>query len=144
MAASILRDLVRLKIRNTDPTMQVFAWHGQCMGRFVSWQDSSELFRKASGGDEDAGERAAALRKSMRPGGPLENRGDFLVIDDISREKRTEFNLGELQRILRHRREWGWTTILTTNHDPDEWHQVYDDAFASFLSRSFIPVGFSA
>ena len=143
-AASLLLHLIRLGIRNTDPTGANKSWHGWAMGRFVDWQDASEMFRQAAGGRDVLVEEAAAnLRWAMKPGGPtMMESGDFLVIDDISRERATEFNSGELHRILRHRENWGYPTILTTNHPPGDWQEVYGDVLASFMNRAFIKVEF--
>lgn len=140
-AAATLLKAIRRPIINSDPTGRNFTWHGYAMGRFVDWQEASELFRDAVD-DEDADEDATSLRIAMRPTGPAVSRGDVLVLDDISRERRTEFNTGELQRVLRRRHDWCFPTILTTNHSPDEWTDVYGEVMASFLGRAFVPVEF--
>ena len=142
MASAILLRAIRMGIENSDPTGKNFTWFGWCMGAFVDWQDASEMFRRGSGKDEDASWQSLVLAQRMRPAGPMDERGDFLVIDDISRERRTEFNSNELHRILRHRENYGFPTILTTNHPPKEWPEVYDDVLAGFLSRAFVPVEF--
>lgn len=139
LAAHLLLRLVQLRMPNTSPDLHPRNYHEPMMGAFVDWQDASELFRSAVSDEEDA-IRAAELRLAMKPGGRLISRADWLVIDDISREKTTEFNTGELQRTLRHRSNWGWTTILTTNHSPDEWEDAYQPSLAGFLKRAFIPV----
>ena len=138
--ATLLR-LIRMGVPNTDPTGRNFSWHGWAMGRFVDWQSASRLFREAVK-DEDADIEATGLRVSMQPGGPMTTRADFLVLDDISRERRTEFNVGELQRTIRRRFDQGYPTIITTNHSPRAWEDTYGDVFAAFLGRAFIPVEF--
>lgn len=143
MASTLLLRVIRMGIKNSDPSLRNFTWHGWAMGLFVDWQDASELFRRAAGKDEEAAFMAADLVNHMKPGGEMDERGDFLVIDDISRERATEFNSGELQRILRRRQNYGYPTILTTNHSPKEWFDVYGDVLGAFLARSFISVEFS-
>jgi hypothetical protein len=140
-AAAILLAAVRAEIPNTDPTGRNFTWHGAAMGRFVDWQEASELFRSANH-DDEAAEAAAAIREPMHPSGPMTERGDFLVIDDISRERPTEYNAGELQRIIRRRSDNGYPTILTTNHSPHDWAKNHGDVLAGFLSRSFVTIEF--
>lgn len=136
IASDLLRRLVELRIRNTDPTLTNRSWHGQSMGRFVDWQYASELFRRAVR-SQSASEEADLLKASMVPAGDVMDRADFLVLDDISRERATEFNSGELHRILRTRFNQGWTTIITTNHNPVEWPSVYGDVLSKFMNRSF-------
>ena len=139
MAARLLLDLVRLQVENTDPTGKNWSWHGWAMGRFVDWQDASELFRRAVA-DPDADADALLLRLAMQPNGNALNRGDWLVIDDISRERNTEFNSGELHRILRRRYENMFPTVITTNLSPSKWEENYGEVLASFLGRAFIAV----
>lgn len=141
-ASAILLRVIRKEIHNTDPTGRNFTWHGAAMGRFVDWQEASDLFRTANGGDENAEMAAREIRTAMHPSGPMLYRADFLVLDDISRERATEYNLGELQRILRRRSDEGYPTIITTNHPQDEWPSVYGDVLAAYLSRSNIVVEF--
>jgi hypothetical protein len=143
-ACALLLAMVRMGIHNTDPTLRNLDEHGASMGRFVSWQDASELFRQAASGDEEMQEAAEDLKKAMRGHGTNLDAGNFLLIDDISRERGTEFNKGELQRVLRYRHEQGLATILTTNHSPDEWAEYYGDVFAGFLRRAFFGVEFEA
>lgn len=140
--ATLLR-AVRLGIPNTDPTGRNFTWHGKAMGRFVDWQDASEIFRSANSGDEDAAISAESLRASVRPTGPVLARGDFLVLDDISRERTTEFNAGELQRILRRRSDNGYPSIITTNHREEDWDDKHGEVLAGFLRRSSSVVEFT-
>jgi len=143
-AAAILLKTIRKLIPNTDPTRKNFTWHGAAMGLFVDWQDASETFRKGSGESEDAAFESLLLVQRMRPGGDdMTKRGDFLVVDDISRERSTQFNSNELHRILRQRHRDLFPTILTTNHAPKEWVDVYGDPMAGFMSRAFIPIEFS-
>ena len=123
------------------PDGTAFTWHGAAMGRFVDWQSASELFR-SSNSDDDDGETAAEIRKSTIPTGPVAKRGDFLLIDDISRERPTEYNTGELQRIIRRRASEGFPTIITTNHAPDDWEQKHGEVLAGYLHRTFVPVEF--
>lgn len=143
-AVSVLLRAIREGRRNTDPTGRNFTWHGKAMGRFVDWQDVSEVFRTANSGDEDAVFRAEQERMSMYPTGPVLSRGDFLVVDDISRERTTEFNSGELQRILRRRSDNGFPSIITTNHRPEDWDDKHGEVLAGFLRRSSIAVEFIA
>lgn len=139
LAAAILLRVIRMKIHNTDPTGRNFTWHGACMGLFVDWQEASDLFRSANS-DEDDELLAKTLRTAMIPSGPVVNRADFLVLDDISRERPTEYNAGELQRILRRRADNGYPTIITTNHPKDQWPANHGDVLAGFLRRSHIVV----
>jgi hypothetical protein len=134
-AATLLR-AIRQEIPNTDPTLRNWTWHGACMGRFVDWQEASELFRSANSGDEEAEDQAAEVRAAMNHTGPPLTNGDILLIDDISRERTTEFNVGELHRIIRRRADEGWPTILTTNHAQNEWADVYGEVFAAYLART--------
>jgi hypothetical protein len=140
IASRLLLELVRSKVENSDPSGQNFTWHGSAMGLFVDWQDVSESFRMAASKDDLHAVKADEFRMKMRPTGPMNTRGDILVIDDISRERRTEFNSGELHRILRRRYDNCYPTIITTNHNPDEWDDVYGDVMASFLTRAFLSV----
>lgn len=138
-AAALLLRLVRMGVPNTDPTGRNFTWHGWAMGRFVDWQVASALFREAVK-DEVAEQQAQEIRQAMTMEAHVTKHGDFLVIDDISRERRTEFNVGELQRTLRVRHNYCYPTIITTNHAPKVWADVYDDVFATFAKRALIPV----
>lgn len=143
VACELLRVMVRLGKRNTDPDLVDLSMsHGWSMGRFVSWQDASETFRTAAGGNEDAQEEAETLKHSMYGISNSLDTANYLLIDDISRERSTEWNLGELQRILRFRHEHELTTILTTNHKPDDWGKYYGEVFPGFLHRAFVPVEF--
>lgn len=141
-AARLLLKVIRMQIPNTDPTGRNFTWHGCAMGRFVDWQVASDLFRRAAGQDEEVVDEAKAVARRMRPGGPMTERGDFLVLDDVSRERRTEFNSNELHRILRERHSGCYPTIITTNHDPSEWDDVYGEVMAGFMGREFTAVRF--
>ena len=141
-AADLLLHVVRKKVPNIDPSGRNWSWRGAAMGRWVDWQDASDLFRRAVK-DEEADQEAIALRTAMVPGGPMKERADFLVIDDISRERRTEFNSGELHRVLRRRQVRGFPTIITTNHYPDEWDSVYGEVMGGYLRRAFVPVEFT-
>lgn len=140
-AAVLLRTILR-RIPNTDPTGHNFTWHGAAMGRFVDWQEASEIFRNANAGDEDDALAAKALRWAMYPTGPVSSRGDFLIIDDISRERMTEYNAGELQRIIRRRSDEGYPTIITTNHPQEDWATQYGEVLAAYLTRTHILVEF--
>lgn len=142
LAARVLLDLVRLQIENVDPTGKNWSWFGWAMGRFVDWQEASELFRRAVA-DKDADSEATLLRLAMQPTGAYMHRGDWLVIDDISRERNTEFNAGELHRTLRRRYDSGFPTVVTTNLMPEDWEERYGEVLASFLGRAFIPVEIS-
>jgi hypothetical protein len=142
-AAAVLLRAIRKQIPNTDPTKQNRTWHGWAMGRFVDWQEASESFRSANAGDEDAEAFAVEIRKAMHPSGPMERRADFLVIDDISRERPTEYNAGEFQRIIRRRSDNGYPTIVTTNHPIDKWEAKHGDVLTGFLNRAFLVVEFS-
>lgn len=141
MSARLLLHLVKLRIENVDPSGRNWSWFGQCMGRFVDWQIASELFREAVD-DEEADREATEVRLSMQPNGDVLKRGDWLVIDDISRERKSDFNVGELHRILRRRHNETFPTILTTNFLPDDWEKKYGEVLASFLDRAFVPVPF--
>jgi DNA replication protein DnaC len=142
-AAAILLRAVRMKTPNTDPTGHNFTWHGAAMGRFVDWQEASELFRSASRSEEDD-MAAEEVRRYMKPNGPAIHRADFLVLDDISRERPTEYNAGELQRTIRRRADNGYPTIITTNHSSEEWPDAHGEVLTGFLMRSAIVIEFSA
>jgi hypothetical protein len=140
-AVSLLLRLVRMGIHNNDPG-GLNRWDGWCMGRFEDWQESSATFRQAAQGGERE-DRADQLRDAMMARGEMTRRGDFLVIDDISRERGTEFNTGELTRILRQRGDWGYPTIITTNHDAGDWEEAYDsEALLGYLGDMFLHVPF--
>lgn len=139
LACAFLLKLARMKVENADPTSRNYTWFGAAMGLFVDWQSASELFRQAVSSEEKQ-EEAEELRARMRPDGPMQHRGDFLVLDDISRERTTEFNLNELHRVLRIRHNECFPTIITTNHPPSKWYEVYGPVLAGFLERSSIPV----
>jgi hypothetical protein len=142
VAAATLLRAVRLKTPNTDPTGHNYTWHGAAMGRFVDWQEASALFRSASRSEED--EMAAEeVKKFMKPNGPAVHRADFLILDDISRERATEFNITELQRTLRRRGDNGYPTILTSNRHPDDWEEAHGDALSGYIHRQFLPVEFA-
>ena len=141
-AAATLLAAIQTRTPNTDPTGHNFTWHGAAMGRFVDWQEASEVFRSANSGDEDEAMIANEIRTAMIPSGPMLNRADFLVLDDISRERPTEYNTTELQRILRRRGDNGYPTILTTNTQPEFWPAAHGEALAGYLSRAFTPVEF--
>lgn len=140
-AAALLLRMVRMGIPNTDPTGRTFAWHGWCMGRFFDWQEASALFRAAVK-DDEADSDAEEIRKALTMRVGPEHHADFAVIDDISRERRTEYNIGELTRILRIRHNRCYPTIITTNFEPKVWEREYGDVFAAFANRAFIHVEF--
>lgn len=141
VASAVLLRVIRKKIHNTDPTTRNFTWHGAAMGRFVDWQEASDVFRSAN--DDDGDELIAKeIRTAMIPSGPMINRADFLVLDDISRERPTEYNAGELQRTIRRRSDNGYPTIITTNHSKDQWAANHGEVLAGFLNRSSILVEF--
>ena len=141
VAVALLLRLVRMGIHNNDPGMGN-SWDGWCMGRFEDWQDLSELFRDAVS-DEGSADRAFITRRALIGEGPYEKRGDFLVLDDISRERGTDFNTGMLTRIIRARSDWGYPSIITTNYPPDKWSSVYQsEALSAFLHDEFLPVAF--
>jgi DNA replication protein DnaC len=142
-AAAVLLQAIRKKIPNTDPTGFNVTWHGAAMGRFVDWQEASESFRNANRDDGEAAAFAEEVRRAMHPSGPMERRADFLVIDDISRERGTDYNTGELQRIVRRRGDNGYPTIVTTNHMPEDWPDYHGEVLTAFLNRAFLPVEFS-
>lgn len=142
MAAAILLRVIRREIHNTDPTGHNFTWHGAAMGRFVDWQEASEAFRSANSGDEDEDLFAREIRTAMIPSGPMLNRADFLVLDDISRERMTEYNAAELHRTIRRRSDHGYPTIITTNHSPDQWAKEYGDVLAGYITRTNVTVEF--
>ena len=146
-AAAVLLRLIRMQIPNLHPDplpLKGGTYTGAAMGRFVPWQDAVEAFRNAVGDPEsDEESEGEFLRRSMR----CESRravdaANFLVLDDISRERVTEWNFNELHRIMRFRHDYARPTIVTTNYDPDDWEKKYGEVFAAFLHRAFIPVEF--
>jgi hypothetical protein len=143
-AAAILLRLVRMGIPNTNPLPKPGGgrtYHGQAMGRFLSWQYVMETFRQGFG-DDDIAEDAQILRDVMYSSASRQDSADFLVLDDVSRERTTEWNIGELQRVLRWRHEHGYPTILTTNHSPGLWKRHYGKVMSVFMERAFIDVRF--
>ena len=138
-AAAILLHAVRRGLMNTDPTDRNITWHGWAMGRFVDWQEVSELFRSANDDEADDFD-ATEIRKALIPTGPTLNRADYLVLDDISRERATEWNTSELQRIIRRRGDNGYPTIVTTNTTPKEWESIHGEPLTDFFDRSFVHV----
>ena len=140
MASALLLHLVRLRIPNIDPSGRNWTWSGAAMGRFYDWQACSEAFRLGNSGDEVHAANAERIRSAMRLSAPMLDRADFLVVDDISRERATEYNLTELQRILRHRYDNCVPSIITSNYRPSEWEQVYGDVMAAFMARAFVAV----
>jgi hypothetical protein len=141
-AAALLLRIIRMGIKNSDPSLRNFTWHGWCMGYFADWQSVSKDVRLAAGDDEAARERSKDADRRMRAASHPDVSGDFLVLDDISRERNTEFNSGELQRLLRDRNVRGYPTIITTNHPPSTWGRVYGEVLAAFMERSFLTIEF--
>ena len=89
--------------------------------------------------DESVGEEtdeSAQLKRVLRGGGFGMEKGNFLVLDDIGRDRATEFAISEFQRYLRYRHSHGWATILTVNHRPEEWEQIFGPVLAAFIERS--------
>lgn len=140
-SAALLLRLVRMLIPNADPDCRS-RWYGAAMGAFVSWQEFSRLAREKSGGDDEAYVLYEELYNRMMGVGPVETSGNWLVIDDISRERATEFNVSELTWILRHRYEHGFPTIITTNTHPDQWPLMYGEVMGNFMLRALLPVEF--
>ena len=62
----------------------------------------------------------------------------MVVIDDISRERQTEFNQDRLHSILRKRNNECFLTILTTNFSPDQWADVYGPVLGAYMQRAFV------
>lgn len=141
-AAALLLTVIRRKIENKDPLGLNNTWFGACMGRFIDWQTSSELFRNAVGDTDTYGEEADELKRAITPAGSALRSADFLVIDDITREKGTEFNVSLLHRILRTRYNACYPTILTANYTSDQWFAKYGEVLGTFMQRAFIPVEF--
>jgi hypothetical protein len=139
-AAAVLLRLVRMGIPNLSPNGHG-TYAGSVMGRFVDWQDASELFRRAVG-NEQADEDAQYLRSAMRCEVGRLDSADILVLDDISRERTSEFNVNELHRVLRFRNNECRPAIVTTNHPPKTWPTVYGETMAAFMERAFEIVQF--
>jgi DNA polymerase III delta prime subunit len=137
-SVALLLRLIRMLIPNADPTGSS-RWYGACMGAYVGWQDFSRIARENVGNESEEYEHLMTI---MKPEGSVFERGDFLVVDDISRERVTDFNLGELTYLLRHRNEWGFPTILTTNTPPEDWKEKYGEVMGAFMHRSVLPVEF--
>lgn len=140
MAGAALLAAVRLGVENIDPTLRDLVWAGACMGLSVDWQWASNLFRRASGEDDVAGEQAAGLRTMMAPSGDYLDRGDILLLDDIARGTSTPFSDDALHEILRKRMSRGFPTIVTTNYPPEQWPKVHDMVLSAYMERCFIPV----
>ena len=116
------------------------------LGRFFDWQDLSEMLRRSNSDTPPAG---WPLARGCLDGAPIAGedpyRGPFsgggvVVIDDVSRERQTEYNRDRLHAILRKRNNDSLLTILTTNFSPDEWADVYGPVLSAFMQRAFIAV----
>lgn len=138
LSAALLLRLVRLLVPNADPDGHS-RWYGACMGGFVSWQEFSRLAREKHG-DDDAGAEYEQLTWRMTPTAGVDTRADWLVLDDLSRERATEYNISELTYFLRHRYENGYPTIITTNVGPDDWADQYGPVMGAFMARALIAV----
>ena len=139
-AAGLLLRLVRMGVHNNDPG-GYNRWDGWCMGRFEDWQEASAAFREAARGGE-AEQEAHVMRQRMLSQGPVLEQANWLVLDDLTRERGTEFNVSELARIIRYRGDHGYPTIITTNHTPDDWEKHYSEFVAGYLHDMFLSVLF--
>lgn len=147
MAAQILRDILRSNrmhwVDDSSRSRLLFSM----LGLFCDWQDLSEYLRQQHA-DTPPSEwetiRAALLGSpiAIRDGDDVQ-RGPFfgggvVVLDDLSRERVTEYNLDRLHAILRKRHNQSLITVLTTNYGEDEWPKVYGPVLGSFMIRAFV------
>lgn len=141
-AVRTLLAAVRLGVPDFDPNNPLRrGWAGWALGHFQDWQELSALMRVGKVEDEWRMEELDGLLKAGLIGET--QGGQFLVIDDLSRERPTDFNLDRLSFYLRYRYERCIPTILTTNLEPDKWEDVYGSVLGQFLTRSTVQVAFS-
>ena len=140
-AANLLLQLIRLNIRNTDPDLVSLMNHQMSMGAFLEWPQVLDLLRADATSDllDDETEHTKRL---LYGGGTGLKRGNFLVLDDIGRDRATDFAVSEFQRYLRYRHSHGWATILTVNHPPRQWKSIFGPVLAAYLQRSYMPIEF--
>lgn len=142
-AIRALAEIVSLRMPNVDPLYRYRrARHFRpAEGYWVDWPGVSELFRQDAG-DDPAPEWPKI--KAILDGGCYQDGrlfgGQILVLDDLSRERATEYNRDRLQYILRKRYQNGLVTIITTNTHPDDWVGAYGEVMANFLGRTSISV----
>jgi DNA replication protein DnaC len=115
------------------------------LGTYVDWQDLSQMLRERAGGNESEQWLRMQYALTGEPllghghprNGPFSG-GGVVVIDDISRERQTEFNQDRLHSILRKRNSECFLTILTTNFAPDQWADVYGPVLGAYMKRAFV------
>ena len=114
------------------------------LGTYVDWQDLSAMLRKEAGGEDSREWRLLEYLLEGEPylgehqrNGPYRG-GGVVLIDDISRERQTEFNQDRLHSILRKRNTEAFLTILTTNFSPDQWADVYGPVLGAYMKRAFV------
>lgn len=99
---------------------------------------------------EESGRLKAALIRAeeFEENIPIEKRirtVDLLVLDDVSKEYRTESGFAEnlIESILRDRSQNLKTTVLTSNLRPNKIEQVYSADLAALLRETTIPLKIS-
>ena len=99
---------------------------------------------------EESGRLKAALIRAeeFEENIPIERRirtVDLLVLDDVSKEYRTESGFAEnlIESILRDRSQNLKTTVLTSNLRPNKIEQVYSADLAALLRETTIPLKIS-
>lgn len=60
-----------------------------------------------------------------------------LVLDDLGKEPKSEYNAAGFDELLRSRYDKGLPTIVTTNLDRSKWAAKYGDAMGSFVYEAF-------
>jgi DNA replication protein DnaC len=60
-----------------------------------------------------------------------------LVLDDLGKEPKSEYNVAGFDELLRSRYDKGLPTIVTTNLDREQWKGKYGDAMGSFVYEAF-------
>lgn len=60
-----------------------------------------------------------------------------LVLDDLGKEQKTDYNAAGFDELLRSRYDKGLPTIVTTNLDRSKWATKYGDAMGSFVFEAF-------
>jgi DNA replication protein DnaC len=61
----------------------------------------------------------------------------LLVLDDVGKDYKTDFNDTSFYEILRTRYDKGLPTVVTTNIEREKWDQVYGTSMGSFAHEAF-------
>jgi DNA replication protein DnaC len=113
------------------------------LGYFFDWQDLSEVMRRSNSDDPPALWPAFHAVLDGMPHLQYDfgrYGGGAVILDDLSRERQTEYNQDRLHAILRKRYNETAITIVTTNFSPEYWLDVYGPVLSAFMMRSFVEV----